>query len=175
MSETATARPLLAHWCKGPNGLDIGAGGDPIVPHAICIDRAEDSGARAHVGQHPTHLVGDAASLHWFADNTMDWIYSSHCLEDFENTTQVLLEWGRVLVPGGHLILFLPDQRTYVAHCEARNASPNQAHKHDEFGLEWIRLRMPSWLREIEAIWPFPGNPYSFSIVCEKDASLIKS
>lgn len=171
MSETATARPHLATFCVG-NGIDIGAGGDPIVPTAICIDRDESADNRAHVGSHPTHLVGDAADLKWFKDGVLDYAYSSHTLEDFEDTCAILTEWLRVLRPGGLMVLFLPDQEAYEKFCESNGSLPNQAHKHKDFSLSYVtdclkKIGVDS-SNVIESVWPFPGNPYSFSLVLKK-------
>lgn len=170
MSETNTARSLLAPFCVG-NGCDVGAGGDPIVPSAICIDRPEDDGRRAHVGQHPTHLMGDAANLWWFRDGCFDYVYSSHCLEDADDTAAWLREWLRVLRPGGLLVLFLPDQPTYTADCARNGSLPNQAHKHADFSLAYVRSALVDTgvaTQEVAAIWPFPGNAYSFALVVRK-------
>jgi len=166
-SETSTARKILAPYCSG-NGLDLGAGGDGITKTAICVDREESSGARAHVGVSPTHLVGDVADLRWFKDDVLDYVYSSHTLEDFDNTAEILKEWVRVIRPGGNLVLFLPDQPTYAAACAAAGSLPNQAHKHAEFSLGFVRERLPSNTVEVTSIWPFPGNSYSFALVARK-------
>lgn len=171
MSETATARPLLEKYCQSHCGIDVGAGGDPITPWAICVDREETSGSRAHVGQHPTHLVGDAADLHWFKDGSLDWLYSSHCLEDFWDTSTILKEWLRVIKPGGYLVLFLPDQKIYEEDCQKNASLPNQAHKHRDFSLDFV-VKILSELNimpdQMDATFPFPGNPYSFSLVVKK-------
>jgi len=37
VSETSKCRDSLAPFCNG-DGVDIGYGGDPIVPNAICMD-----------------------------------------------------------------------------------------------------------------------------------------
>lgn len=174
MSETSSARAALSPFCSavGPNGVDLGAGGDPILPTTICIDRAEDSPARAHVGSSPTHLVGDVSDLYWFRDGTLDYVYSSHVLEDFIDTTAILREWLRVLRPGGHLVLFLPDQPTYAKFCTDRNALPNQAHKYDDFGLDFVMrclVRLGySNADVVHSEWPVAYNPYSFSLVIRK-------
>lgn len=167
MSETGTARSILAPYCQG-NGLDIGAGGDPICPSSICLDRDPSDGRRSHVGNNPTHLVGDAANLYWFRDGCLDYVYSSHCLEDADDTRSWLVEWARVLRPGGLLVLFLPDQKTYEQNCANHGTIPNQAHKHADFSLDYVKRVLPESLRVIREIWPFPGNPYSFAVVCEK-------
>jgi predicted SAM-dependent methyltransferase len=56
--------------------------------------------------------VGDAASLRAFADATFSEIYASHVLEHFcylNELSPVLIEWHRVLKPGGVLRLSVPD------------------------------------------------------------------
>lgn len=168
-SESETARPLLGKYCAG-NGVDVGAGGMPIALHSICIDRGEDSPIRAHVGSIPTHLVGDAADLRWFKDGALDHLASSHVLEDFLDTEAVLREWIRVLRLGGNLVLFLPDEQTYRAHCAKTGQDYNKAHVHANFGLEYVRgiLGRIGQTEEVEAIWPFPGNPYSFALVARR-------
>ena len=173
MSETATCRERLSEYCIGPNGIDVGAGGDPIVPTAICIDRADDHPARGHVGNHVTNLVGDAGDLYWFKDNVFDWVYSSHTLEDTEDTKAWLAEWLRVIKPGGNLILFLPDERAYRRYCDNNESLPNQAHKHANFSLSYVKSKLLE-LGYVESdvvyqhdLFVF-GNPYSFEIVVRK-------
>lgn len=165
-SESETARPLLAKYCIG-NGIDVGAGGMPIALHSICIDRGEDSPIRAHVGSVPTHLVGDAADLRWFKDGSLDHVASSHTLEDFLDTEAILREWIRVLRIGGNLVLFLPDEQVYRAHCAKTGQDYNQAHVHAHFGLKYISLILEriGLTERVEAIWPFPNNAYSFALV----------
>lgn len=168
MSETSTCRDRLAPFCKGA-GLDLGFGGDGILPSSICIDRAEDHAGRSKMGNpSPTHIVGDIETLPWFKDDSLDYVFSSHALEDFEDTAGVIKEWVRVLKPGGHLVLFLPDQKTYEEDCRKRNYPPNKAHIHADFSLEFVKARLPSSVEVIFEAWPFPGNPYSFAVVARK-------
>jgi SAM-dependent methyltransferase len=165
MSETATCRDRLAKYCKG-DGLDIGAGGDPIVSWAITVD--------VRPGVEP-HICCDAINLP-FKDGRMDWVFSSHCLEDFEDTAAALREWLRVIKPGGYLVLFLPDQKAYEARCALDGTVPNGAHKHKEFGLEFVNQALtvaclmgdPMMITTAHALWPVPNNPYSFDLVVQK-------
>lgn len=173
-SETSRHRALLANFCEG-NGIDIGFGGDPITPAALRMDMASPY---TSVGRHPVQLAGDCRDLHWFADGALDFVYSSHVLEDFDEaqTAIVLREWTRVLRVGGRLILLLPDQQRYLAHClGAGQVSPdgvvgNPHHSIATFSLRYVDLtvaRLGS-LRKIAAFESL--GPYSFAVVYEKEA-----
>ena len=168
MSETDTCRERLAQFIAG-TVLEIGhGGGRPIVDHAICLDRAVGDPRRATCGEHPTHIVGNAFGTLPFADGSLDAVYSSHVLEDSSDPATVLAEWIRVLKRGGRLVLFLPDQRTYDRYCYANNQEPNHAHVFCDFGLEFIKARLPSGVKVVHELFPVPGNPYSFDLVIEK-------
>ncbi|MEM7352109.1 MAG: class I SAM-dependent methyltransferase [Acidobacteriota bacterium] len=164
ISETSKCRASLAPFCTG-DGIDVGYGGDPIVPHAICMDLETPY---ARYAKHPQHLHGDARDLTWFADGSLDFVYSSHVLEDFEDTAAVLDEWLRVLGPGGRLVLYLPDEPTYREHCRQRGKPPNAHHIHDDFGPETLR-RIVAARPNLEIThFRFPVGIYSFEMVIEK-------
>ena len=164
ISETSKCRESLAPFCKG-NGLDIGYGGDPIVPSAICID-LDTPYANYH--SHPQHLHGDASNLYWFNDNCLDYVYSSHVLEDFIDTEDVLREWSRVLKPGGNLVLFLPDEQAYRAHCAVNGNEPNKHHVHQEFSLNYLKETV-GLIGGLEVIHEsYPVAEYSFELVLKK-------
>ena len=127
-SETSARRHLTVQYCVG-NGLDLGSAGDPVVPTAIQIEPltqyTPDLG-----GQHPVQLRGSAIDLYWFRDNVMDYVYSSHLLEDFADWKPLLREWVRVLRPGGHLVIMIPDKHAWAAAL-AKGQAPNFSHKHE--------------------------------------------
>jgi len=59
--------------------------------------------------------VGDARDLSRFDDSTFSEIYASHILEhiDFKNELDAtLIEWRRVLQPGGTIYISVPDMDT---------------------------------------------------------------
>ena len=163
-SETSKCRSSLARFCKG-NGLDVGYGGDPIVPTAICVDLYTPY---AHYHTHPQHLHGDASNLHWFADDCLDYVYSSHVLEDFIDTEEVLREWSRVLKQGGSMVLFLPDEKAYRAHCAVNGNEPNKHHVHQEFSLNYLKETV-GLISGLEVIHEsYPVAEYSFELVLKK-------
>lgn len=165
LGETATCRPHLSRWCRGA-GLDIGFGGAaPIVESAICIDR---SGVGPYGGRWPADLVLDAFERLPFEDCSLDYVYSSHCLEDAVDTTRVLRDWCRVIRIGGYLVLFLPDQATYEFYCQSHGTLPNQDHKHPFFGLFYVVSALPSCMSVVHSAFPVPYNPYSFELIAQK-------
>ncbi len=134
-SETSKCRKRLAPYCDG-YGLDLGFGGDPITPHAIRVDQLTPY---ANYKNNSVQLGGDARKLTWFRDGTLDFIYSSHLLEDFEDTESVLREWLRVLKPGGRLILFCPDEQIYRKYCQRTGHPYNSCHKIENFSLTYVK------------------------------------
>lgn len=93
-------------------GIDIGCGPDPILPHVERFDRAQ----------------GDANRVQDFVRRTYDFVFSSHTLEHMTDPAAALRGWFSLVRPGGHLILVVPDEDLYE-----QGAFPslfNQDHKH---------------------------------------------
>lgn len=163
MSETAKFRALLAPFCVG-RGAEIGPGGDPIVPEAIRVDLERPY---ARVGEAEPHLRGTGARLPCFADGELDYLYSSHVLEDFFDTEGVLREWLRVVRPGGHVVLNLPDQALYLRLTPP--AIRNENHCRPEFGPRYVRgvIERIGGCEVVLLEDPPPGD-YAFPVVIRK-------
>jgi SAM-dependent methyltransferase len=56
---------------------------------------------------------GDAQLMSGIADNTFDFVHSSHCLEHLRDPAEGLRNWLRTVKPGGHLIITVPDEDLY--------------------------------------------------------------
>lgn len=56
---------------------------------------------------------GDAQKMEGVADDTFDFVHSSHCLEHLHDPAEGLANWLRVIKPGGHLIVTVPDEDLY--------------------------------------------------------------
>lgn len=164
MSETAKCRERLGKYCIGI-GIDLGFGGDPIVPQALCFDLPSPY---ANVGMHPQHFAGDARDLSVFSNDGFDFVYSSHLLEDFEDTETVLREWVRVLKPGGNLVIYCPDEMVYRAHCTATGQTYNEAHKIANFNLDHVRRALESIPDIFIVHYIEHVDEYSFEIVARK-------
>ena len=130
MSETAKHRHLVKDYCKG-NGVDLGSSGDPVVPWAIqvdlpAVDYREYNKTRPEA---PIHWSGSAVDLP-FKNGTLDWVHSSHLIEDFQDWRPILKEWDRVLKPGGYMIIAVPDHARFRA-AVAAGQGDNLSHKHE--------------------------------------------
>lgn len=163
-SETSKCRARLAPYCIG-DGLDLGFGGDPINPAAVRLDMPNQYGT---VGEFPAQLRGDATQLVWFRDGVLDYIFSSHLLEDFQDTQSALREWLRVLKPGGRLIVFCPDEQRYRAHCDRTGQPYNIHHVHANFSLEFVK-NLLARLGGTRVVYEMPDvDLYSWDLVVEK-------
>jgi len=79
-----------ALWCKG-KGIDVGAGRN-CFPGARPIDNNINENA---------YKINES-------DNSLDYIFSSHCLEHLQEPIVALKEWHRALKHRGVLFLYLP-------------------------------------------------------------------
>ena len=169
-SETSKCRDRLRRFCLG-DGLDIGYGGDPIIPSAITVDLLSGPYCTL-LGNHPQNLHGNGSNLHWFKDGVFDYVYSSHLLEDFniEQMTKVLIEWLRVLKIGGNLVIYCPDEQAYRVHCKSINSVPNEHHKNENFSLNFLTGIFSNQMPKIcEVIYSTElVDVYSFELVLKK-------
>ncbi|MGH7679093.1 MAG: methyltransferase domain-containing protein [Gemmatimonadaceae bacterium] len=164
-SETAKVRKRLAPFCRG-YGVDLGFGGDPILDSSIRVDLPIPY---TKVGPNKSvQLGGDSSNLKWFKNDSLDYVYSSHLLEDFLDTRTVLKEWLRVLTPGGHLVLFCPDEQLFRAHCARTGQGYNPHHVHEDFSLAKVKgilaeLGGTDIVHERDRV-----HAYSWELVCRK-------
>ena len=99
----AQIAPLVVRYTQG-KCLDIGSGPGKVWPRCIGIDPA-------HQGGRPvTDICADGTDLSMFGDNSVDGVFSSFLLHQFERSKVVsaLREWGRVIKPGGYMTLYVP-------------------------------------------------------------------
>jgi predicted SAM-dependent methyltransferase len=86
-------------FLKG-NGIDIGCGDD-------CL-KVESGAVR------PWDVKdGDAQLMTGVPDGELDFVYSSHCMEHIRDVRETLTNWIRILKPGGHLYIVVPDYILY--------------------------------------------------------------
>ena len=56
---------------------------------------------------------GDAQFMASVADDTFDFVHSSHCLEHLNDPREGLVNWLRIVKPGGYVIVTIPDEDLY--------------------------------------------------------------
>lgn len=88
------------------DGLDLGGKPDPLALYAELFSRM--GSVRTWDWED-----GDAQFLATLEDSTVDFVHSSHCLEHLVDPYEGLRNWLRVLKPGGHLIVTIPDEDMY--------------------------------------------------------------
>jgi len=100
MDETSKSKkiwgPLEWSILKG-KGIDIGCGVDPVTPEVKKFDQND----------------GDANIITQYVHDTFDFVYASHCLEHMHKPREAVLEWWKLVKPGGHLFFLVPDEDLY--------------------------------------------------------------
>lgn len=61
-------------------------------------------------------FIGEACNLNGISDAKYDFVLASHVLEHTANPLRALLEWYRVLVPGGTLLVIVPNKLETFDH-----------------------------------------------------------
>jgi ubiquinone/menaquinone biosynthesis C-methylase UbiE len=162
-SETSKVRHLVINYCQG-QGCDIGFGGDKIKKEDCKgIDYAQPY---AYTGKDKVDIACDVMNEKIpVNDNTFDYVYTSHLIEDFTDTKQALEEFIRILKPEGTLILVFPDQKLYEEVCYKTGQSLNIHHIHKDMGLAFMYTR----LQEI----PYITYDNLFISNCEIDYNVV--
>lgn len=88
------------------HGIDVGGGHDslalytelfPLIRYVVIYDAPQ----------------GDAQKLTNVDDGSFDFLFSSHCMEHVRDPVEALTNWIRVVKPGGHLVISVPDEDLY--------------------------------------------------------------
>ena len=96
---------FVTRYFKG-KGVDIGGFPDPLslyleffpLIESVRVWDLED---------------GDAELMHSVENESFDFIVSSHCLEHLHDPYAGLKNWFRILKPGGHLVITIPEEDLY--------------------------------------------------------------
>ena len=114
----------VAPYLRG-RGIDLGAGYFKILPQAISVDNGDHN--QMFGMSCVADLKMDATKLDLFANNSLDFVYSSHLLEHIEDYKAALKEWWRVVKSGGKLALYLP-HKDYYPNVGTPGANPTHVH-----------------------------------------------
>jgi SAM-dependent methyltransferase len=64
--------------------------------------------------------------MHNVLDESLDFVVSSHCLEHLVDPVEGIVNWFRILKPGGHLVITVPEEDLY----EQKVWPSNKNHDH---------------------------------------------
>jgi len=99
---------MMEKYCRGL-GLDFGSGSNRLSPTVLSVDRHKEPGVDL-----VWNIVHNRGKYQLpFSDNTFDFVFTSHVLEDFElDEVQFAFdELLRVIKVGGYLITIGPDMQ----------------------------------------------------------------
>lgn len=164
------------------SGIDVGVGRqespggeDKVTVNALGWDKDD----------------GDAHYLRGVADSSQNWVHSSHCLEHLQDPVTAIVNWFRVIKPGGWLILLLPHRDLYEKSRRKPSAwntdhkffyLPDRDETPDTLGLLPLvarSLKPGTWRLEslhlaCDGYWAngrdHPQGEYSFEAVVKKTA-----
>jgi SAM-dependent methyltransferase len=88
------------------DGIDIGGKPDPLALYAEFFPLVRS--IRTWDWED-----GDAQHLASVPDQSLDFVHSSHCLEHLVDPAEGLRNWVRVVKPGGHVVVTVPDEDLY--------------------------------------------------------------
>jgi len=165
-SETSKVRELVLPYCNG-FGCDVGFGGDKIKKeNCLGIDFPKPYG---YTGTEKVDIGCDLSKESIpVADNHFDYVYSSHLIEDFEDTNRILKDFIRITKSGGNIILVFPDQVVYEKHCKETGQLVNVNHVHKTMGLEYMKNCLTTVQREMNFTMEI-----LFSVDCEIDYNVV--
>jgi SAM-dependent methyltransferase len=101
------------------NGIDIGGLPDPLSLYLEFFPLMKS----VKIWDLPD---GDAQYMQSVLDESFDFIVSSHCLEHLVDPVEGIMNWFRILKPGGHLVITIPEEDLY----EQRAWPSNKNHDH---------------------------------------------
>lgn len=87
-------------------GVDIGGKPDPLALYVELFPMV--TGVKTWDWED-----GDAQYMTSVTDESFDFVHSSHCLEHLMDPQVGLTNWFRILRPGGHMVISVPDEDLY--------------------------------------------------------------
>lgn len=162
-SETSKVRHWVLPYCQG-KGCDVGFGGDKILK--VNCDGIDFEQPYTYTGKDKVDIPCDVINNEIpVPDNTYDYVYSSHLIEDFVDTKDALRKCIRILKNGGNLILVFPDQPKYEVYCREMGIPMNPYHVHADMGYDYMLAR----IHELEGI----RYEILYSNSCEIDYNVV--
>lgn len=160
-SETYYRLHLTQLYCKG-NGIDVGSQGSPVNINSIQIeyDRLRFS------DDVPIHWEGDGTQNLPFKDNVLDYVYSSHLIEDYVDWIPILKEWNRMIKMNGHIVIMVPDHIKF-RECVSKGQADNLNHKHESYPGELTEIYKQHF-SNFEIVSDYITDNYNILFVAKK-------
>ena len=133
--ENRTLYLRLAYYFKGKTGIEIGGPSQifsyqlPVYDRIKTLDGCnfsnntiwegaieEGNSYNYHKAKIGKQYILEASNLSNIPTAQYDFLLASHCLEHCANALKTMKEWKRVVKPGGHLLLVLPDKEFTFDH-----------------------------------------------------------
>lgn len=165
-SEGSDIREIASEYLKG-NGLDLGCGREKILPSAIGVDYVTQGNLKGLPETQADFHGGWHDYFNEHKPKDLDYIFSSHLLEDFDMAYHILDHWIDAVKSGGYIILYLPIEQVFKTHCETTGQPYNPDHKQDWKGYEDFYARLHNDKVNMIDGDDGPGI-YSFYIILKK-------
>lgn len=161
MKSLADARRLrYARFLCG-RGLEIGALGNPmplpLASEVVYSDLLSPAQIEAmYPGARHPDIVSDSESFPSVPDGTFDFVVANHVLEHVTDPLRALIEWHRILRPGGLLLLSVPDKRYTFDHRRRRTPLAHLFADHESDLPPALRneCHLLDWAENVEGLAP---------------------
>lgn len=164
-SETGKVKPNLTGYCKGI-GLDIGCGLEKIVPSAIGIDYMRQYDREDHPVS-VANFIGSWEDYFNLHKDKVDYIYSSHLIEDYDDPYGIIVKWVNFIKKNGFLILVLPIETIYRQKGENCNSRHKHMWNNSTHFIDNLFLHFPELIQCLAVVDNsiYPVGEYSFFVV----------
>ncbi len=160
-------------YCVG-NGIEIGGSAhNPFGLNTLNVDFTNDM--NTEFKKEEVKICGTASRVDIVSfgddiplpDGSQEFILSSHVLEHFSDPIKALLEWDRLLMPGGIIFMIVPHkERTFDKHKDrtllthlikdfiTNNTEPHgDPHGHDHCWITEDILELADWMNDTFVKW----------------------
>jgi len=169
-------RRQLAAWLRG-EGIEIGALNYPLWVHEDAhvryVDRLPVEEQRRHYPEladkplAPVDLLATADDLTNIGDSSLDFVIANHLVEHLEDPIAGLLEFQRVLKPGGVVYLALPDQRRTFDRNRELTSVEHLVREHEEGAAASRRDHYLDWAQNVVGVQPGDVEGYVDGLIAD--------
>jgi SAM-dependent methyltransferase len=170
-------RRRLAAWLRG-EGIEIGALNYPLWvredAHVRYVDRLPIEEQRRQYPEldgkplAPVDVLATAEDLTGVGDASLDFVIANHLLEHLEDPIAGLLEFQRVLKPGGVVYLALPDQRRTFDRKRELTTVQHLLREHEDGATASRRDHYLDWARNVVGVKPDDVETYVDGLMTDR-------